>query len=187
MQDFFFFFPQLTGPTGGGIISPPRFPLPPGLRLASTEGLSCSWDCQSFVTKADRLTSGWGSDSSFPLRGLGLQIASACPCLSFSILPSFFICLVTSFWCSFFLSVPRIWSILCYSDSSVSELNGGSVQSAILPQKANIFSSDTVGKWVCGVGRGGDYEEDEVVSVGHQVAAGEMFSTSFSFRCECPN
>lgn len=88
---------------------------------------------------------------------------------------------------AFFLSVPGIWSVLCYPDSSISELNGGSVQSAILPQKANIFSSDTVGKWVCGVGRGGDYEEDEVVSVGHQVAAGEMFPTSFSFRCDCPN
>lgn len=172
-------FPQLRGPTGGGIISPP----PTGLRLASTVGLSCSWGCQSFVIKADRLTSGWGSSSSFPLRELGLQIASACPCLSLSVFPSFFICPVTSF----FLSVPGIWSVLCYPDSSISELNGGSVQSAILPQKANIFSSDTVGKWVCGVGRGGDYEEDEVVSVGHQVAAGEMFSTSFSFRCDCPN
>lgn len=55
------------------------------------------------------------------------------------------------------------------------------------PRKQTFFSSDTVGKGVCGVGRGGDCEEDEVVSVGHQVAAGEVFFTSFSFRCDSPN
>lgn len=134
MQDCF--SAAIGGPTGGGIVSPP----PTGLRLVRTVGLSCSWDCQSFVTRADRLTRGWGSCSASPLRGLGRQIASVCPCQSLSVFSSLFICPVTSFWCASFLSVRGIRSVLCYPDPSIPELHGESVQSAILPQKAKHFS-----------------------------------------------
>lgn len=61
---------------------------------------------------------------------------------------------------SFFLgNTPYLLPCLCYPDSSVPGLPVGSVQSAILFQKANIFSLLIQwGKGVCGVGRGGDYE-----------------------------